>query len=90
MEFISRSDIFFFITSIAVAVVTVVLVVAGFYFVKILKNFYEISNTINKAVRDASEKIMNIKTWIKKSSLLDMVLKGFGEQKNKKKSNKNL
>ncbi len=51
MEPILKSDIFFVIASAATAVVTVILVIAGFYIISVLKTIKDI---IKKAHRVAS------------------------------------
>ena len=51
METLIKADIFFFLTSIAVLVVIVVCVFAGFYLMQTLRN-----------VRDISEKLKNVAT----------------------------
>ena len=51
METFIKADIFFFLTSIAVIVATVVLVFVGFYLIQTLRN-----------VRDVSEKLRNVAT----------------------------
>lgn len=49
METFVKADIFFFLTSIAVVVATIVLVFVGFYLIQTLRN-----------VRDVSEKLKHV------------------------------
>lgn len=84
MDFISRSDIFFFITSIAVIIVTVLFAVAAFYVIRTLRNFYEISDSLNKTVGDIGEKIKNVKEWTKNNPLLGLIFGGFAGRKKRK------
>lgn len=51
METFIKADIFFFLTSIAVIVATVLLVFVGYYLVQTLRN-----------IRDVSEKLKNVAT----------------------------
>jgi len=48
MEAVLKSDVFFFITSTAVIVLSVVLLVALYYLIKILRDVKEISRTVKK------------------------------------------
>ncbi len=81
MENILKSDVFFFISSLSVVIITVILVVAGFYLIKILKNFSEMSDTINEAVEDANAKVRGIKEHIKNVPFLGYI---FGKKKKSK------
>lgn len=48
METIARSDIFFFITTIAVGLLTIVSLVALVYLIKILRNIKDVSDLVKK------------------------------------------
>ncbi len=48
MENLIQSDVFFFITSIAVVVVTIFILVILWYIVRILKNVKDVSDVIKK------------------------------------------
>lgn len=41
-----KSDVFFFITAVAIVVVTIVILVALYYVIKILRDFEEISDIV--------------------------------------------
>ncbi|MEK7460383.1 MAG: hypothetical protein AAB628_02440 [Patescibacteria group bacterium] len=75
METLAKSDIFFFITSIAVIVLATVLVIAGYYLVQILKNFRDISNKLKKAVDVAEGDLENIHDQITQSWLYNFIFK---------------
>jgi Tfp pilus assembly protein PilO len=66
MESLMKSDIFFFITSIAVVILTMLLVVAIAYTIRILRNLDDISAKAKDEVglikEDISELRQNIKT----------------------------
>ncbi|MDD3923413.1 MAG: hypothetical protein PHY39_07820, partial [Endomicrobiaceae bacterium] len=57
MEPILQSEIFFFITSIFVVILTIVISIAGFYIIKAMKNFSDISHSLKDVVHDTSEDI---------------------------------
>lgn len=57
MDTLIHADIFFFITSIAVVVLTILLVIAFVYFIQILVNFRDISKILKNGVDNASEKV---------------------------------
>jgi len=69
MESVLKSDIFFFITSISVCIITVVLLIAGYYIIRILKNIEDITKKIRKTVSAAESDIGEIGERITKSSL---------------------
>jgi hypothetical protein len=81
MESILRSDIFFFITSICVVVATLVFLVAGFYFIKMIRNFYKISETLKNYAKDTEGELREMGTHIRQSPLFTFI---FGKEKTKK------
>ena len=48
MEEVLKSDVFFFVTSISVIVLSLVLLVALYYLIKILRDVKDISHTVKK------------------------------------------
>lgn len=85
MESILKSDIFFFITSVSVVVLTLFSLVALFYFIKILRNFYKISNILKKYTEDTANELGNIGQHIRQSKLFTFF---FGKEKVKKEPEK--
>lgn len=81
MESILKSDIFFFITSISVVVLTLVLLVVLFYFIKIMRNFYKISNILKNYAEDADEELREIGEHVRNSRLFTFF---FGKERSKK------
>ena len=81
MEHIFQSDIFFFITSIFVIVLTVVLAIGGVYLIKILKNFSDMSKTLKKTVTDTSSELAGMAKDIRTSKLFTFI---FGKSRNRK------
>jgi len=81
MESILKSDIFFIITSISVIIITIVFLVAGFYFIKMIKNFYKISETLKHYTKDTESELKDIGNHIRQSPLFTFI---FGKEKVKK------
>ena len=81
MESILKSDIFFLNTSVSVVVLTLVLLVAGFYFIKILKNFYKISTILKNYTEDTENELREMSSHIRQSKLFTFL---FGKEKVKK------
>jgi uncharacterized membrane protein len=81
MESILRSDIFFFITAIAVVVVTVFILVALFYFIRIMINFYKISKVLRNYTKETEMELREMGHHIRYSPLFTFI---FGKERNKK------
>jgi len=69
MESILKSEIFFFISSISVVLITIVILIFGFYLIRTMKNFSEISEDLRKTVDGATSSLSEIGDNIKESSL---------------------
>ena len=78
MESILKADIFFFVTTIAVVVLVLFFLVALFYFIKIVRNFYKISKILKN---DANSELRELGEQIRQSPLFTFL---FGKEKNKK------
>jgi hypothetical protein len=85
MESILKSDIFFFISSISVVIITLVLLTAGFYFIKILRNFYKISNILKNYTESTAVELKEMAEHIRQSRLFTFI---FGKEKVKKETEK--
>ena len=81
MEPVLKSDIFFFISSVGVVVITIILIVASYYLIKILRNVEEMSETLKEGVDDANTSIRNMKNKIETNRFLSFIL---GKNKKKK------
>jgi hypothetical protein len=86
MESILKADIFFFISSISVVIITLVLLVAGFYFIKIIRNFYKISNILKDYTENANKELRDMGDHVRNSPLFTFL---FGKAKKGKSSEKN-
>ncbi|MFA7000454.1 MAG: DUF948 domain-containing protein [Candidatus Paceibacterota bacterium] len=54
METILKSEIFFFISSISVVLITVIFIILGIYLIKIMINFSKISDSLRKTADGAT------------------------------------
>ncbi len=86
MESIMRSDIFFFITSISVIIVSIFFVVVLYYFIKMMKNFYEISNILKNYTKDTETELRDMGQHIRQSPIFTFI---FGKEKIKKEKKSN-
>jgi hypothetical protein len=73
MESIIHADIFFFITTIAVIVGTVVIAWGGFYLIQSFRNFRDISRTLKRGVDNAEENIEDLYHDIEESSIFRFI-----------------
>ena len=83
MESILRSDMFFFITSISVIIITVFLLVALFYFIKMLRNFYKISSILKNYTENTETELKEMGSHIRQSPIFTFI---FGKEKIKRES----
>lgn len=81
MESIIKSDMFFFITSISVIIITIFLVVSLFYLIKILRNFHKISEILKNYTEDTDEGLRGLAEHVRSSRLFTFF---FGKEKKKK------
>jgi hypothetical protein len=85
MDTLIHADIFFFITSIAVVVLTILLVIAFIYFIQILVNFRDISKTLKSGVNNASEKVEEMLENLAENPVFRFI---FGSKTKRKKASK--
>jgi len=83
MESILRSDMFFFITSISVIIITVFFLVALFYFIKMLRNFYKISSILKNYTENTETELKEMGSHIRQSPIFTFI---FGKEKIKRES----
>lgn len=82
MESILKSEIFFFISSISVVLITVIFVIVGFYLVRIMRNFSHISDRLKETVDGTASSLEEVGDNIKESTLFKFF---FGKKKKSKK-----
>lgn len=61
-----KSDIFFFITSVCVVALTILLSIILVYVIKIMKDFREVSTTVKKSVNNVNKNITAVARKIKR------------------------
>ena len=83
MDGILQADIFFFISTIAVVIFSVLLIVAIYYLRETLQNFRDISRTLKRGVDSASEKVEGAFEDVEDSMVYKFL---FGKKKRSKKS----
>lgn len=73
MESIIQADIFFFITTIAVIVATIVFAWSGIYLIQAFRNFRDISRTLKRGVDNAEENIEDLYHDIEESPIFRFI-----------------
>lgn len=87
MEAVLQTNIFFFITSVSVIIITVLLVVIGFYVLRIVKNVSEISTIIKDATSNANEKLSEvIDQYVKLNPLYRLIFGKIKKTRSEKKT----
>lgn len=82
METILKSEIFFFISSISVILITVIFVIFSFYLIKIMRNFSHISERLKQTVDGAASSLEEVGDNIKESPIFAFF---FGKKRKGKK-----
>lgn len=85
MDTLFKADIFFFITSIAVVLITLFLLVVLFRFIGILNDFKSITNKLKQGVGAASDNIVELIENINGNSFFRFI---FGKKKSSRKREK--
>jgi len=84
MESILRSEIYFFISSISVIIITVILIIIGFYLIKIMRNFSIISERLKETVDGTTTSLEEVGDSIKESYLFRLFFRNNKRRKNRK------
>jgi len=69
MESLMKADIFFFVTTVAVVAVTICLVYAGYYLIRILRNVEEISEEVKSESQLVREDIHDLRSNIREEGM---------------------
>jgi membrane protein implicated in regulation of membrane protease activity len=69
METLMKADIFFFVTTIAVVAVTICLVYAAYYLIRILRNVEEISEEVKQESQLVREDIGDLRANIREEGV---------------------
>lgn len=90
METVLKADIFFFVTTIAIVLVTTFLVTALWYAIKILKTYKEVSEIVKDTVIEVGNNVVNaqdiLKGFFEKLNVIQLFRSAFA---NKRKNAKN-
>ena len=85
MDTFIQADIFFFITSVSVVLLTLLIIICLFYLLKILKNFKDISDTLKNGVEEVGGHLEDIAESVENSTIFRFI---FGKQKSSRKAKK--
>jgi biopolymer transport protein ExbB/TolQ len=69
METLIKADIFFFISSIASVVLTILLCVVLYYFIKAGKNLYQISEKLQEHFQESEEFVLELKDRLEENMI---------------------
>lgn len=90
MNEILKADIFFFIATISVVVVTILFGIASFYIIRTLRNLRDSSEVIKKTVTDVSRNVIGtqntLKDFFEKLNVVQLVSSAFTSKRNKNKN----
>lgn len=88
MNSVLTSDIFFFITSLAVIIIAAIFATAGVYLVKILRDFKDVSGRFKHMVEMSEGEFENIYTRLTESWIFKFLFspKGSGKKRTTKAS----
>lgn len=90
MNEILQADIFFFITTVSVVIIAILLIVALLYAIRLLRNLRDSSEIIKNTVIDVSRNVAGtqnyLKTFFEKLNVVQLISSAFS---NKRKKNKN-
>lgn len=85
MESILKADIFFFISSISIVIISIFILIALFYFIKVLRNFYKISNLLKNYAEDTESELRDMANHVRESPIFTFI---FGRAKIKREPEK--
>jgi hypothetical protein len=81
MNSLIHADIFFFISTIALIVITVFVAVALFYVIKVFKTLHEASQIVKQKVSHIAGRIDDVENFIEESSVLHWIQSFTGRKK---------
>lgn len=85
METFIKADIFFFVTTVAVVLLTIFLIIVLWYAIFALKSIKELGDELKENINTASTEVKEIILHIKESFLFNLL---FTKNKNRKKRSK--
>jgi len=86
METLIHADIFFFITSIAVIILTILLCICLYYLSGALKNFRDITDTLKANVENASDHFEELIERVEENAIFRFIFGGNKKSVKKKKT----
>lgn len=89
METFMKADIFFFITTIAVVVLTIFVAITLYYVIQILANFRKISDIMRGGAENVEESIKEVSENLANNPFIKMFFGRKTKKKNKKQNEKN-
>jgi uncharacterized protein YoxC len=78
-----HADIFFFITTIAVVIFSVLLIIALTYLVRILRDIRKVVHTVEEEVEQIKGDVYDARIGIRESSMMKKIKQFLGIKKNK-------
>lgn len=84
METIMKADIFFFISSIASVILTVLLCIMLYYFIRAGKNLYLLSEKLKTHFKESEEFVFDLKERLESNLIFRMFFSPAPKRKNKK------
>ena len=79
-----KADIFFFITSISVVLVSTFIIITLIYVIKVFRRILSLSDKLNVGVENVGDQVKEITSHIKESFLFNLI---FVKKKTKKNGN---
>ncbi|NTU67161.1 MAG: hypothetical protein HGB08_04545 [Candidatus Moranbacteria bacterium] len=83
-----KADIFFFISSIASIVLTLLLSLALFYFIKAGRNLYIITEKLHEHFKDSEEFVLDLRERLERNLLFRMFFPSMKPRRREKKTRK--
>ncbi len=93
MDSILKADIFFFVTTVAVVLLTALLATLLVYAIRILRTARDTSEIVKNTVRQVSQSVVgaqeNVQDFLQKLNVIQLIRSAFGGKRKNVKKNKN-
>lgn len=89
METIMKADIFFFISSVSLVILTILLCVVFFYLIKAGRNLYIISEKLHQHFKNSEEFVFDLKERLEENILFRLFFPPSRRRKHSSKKNTN-
>jgi hypothetical protein len=77
MDTFIQADIFFFVTTIFVIILVIVLAIAGFYIIRILRNLRDVSEIVKSETQHIAGDVENLRSDLKRTGFSLPLIFGF-------------